>query len=80
MALVIDNGHLLYDENDDRCKVFVKQSQGMLFGFGIFIDKGCPSETKKYWGKWDWNSQEKSLLSIMESGGKWDGWEVNNVN
>lgn len=50
MALVIDNGHLLYDENDDRCKVFVKQSQGMLFGFGVFIDKGCPSENKKILG------------------------------
>lgn len=80
MTLVVDNGYLLYDENDDRCKVFVKQSQGTLFGFGVFIDKGCPSHTKKYWGVWDWEDQVKSLENIMKSGGKWDGWDVNNVN
>ncbi len=36
MALVIDNGHLLYDENDDRCKVFVKQSRNAFRVWGFY--------------------------------------------
>lgn len=78
--LVVDNGVLLYDESNELCKLYVKASQGNLFAFITFIDKGCPTNTKKYWGSWDWDAKEESIAQIMETGGKCDDWNVTGIN
>lgn len=69
--MIVDTGYLIYDDADERCKFILKQSQGALFAFVVCIDKGCPSDTKNYWGEFDWDSKEQAIHAIMDGGGKW---------
>ena len=73
--MIIDNGVLVYDESDPRCKLIVKGSQGHTFAFITFIDKSA-NMTKNYWGFFEHDDIRDCILRIMKNGGKWDGWTI----
>ncbi|MEY0164799.1 hypothetical protein AB7W12_22765 [Providencia rettgeri] len=75
MEKIKTSAGLIFDPKDSKCNCKIEMSQGELFAFIVCYQyHGGGSKTKeykKYWGRYSHNNPEKSILEIMESGGKW---------
>lgn len=70
MRVAASNG-LVYDDSNPLCSMEVSRSQGENYAFITVIEEKWPDHTKRYWGRFDFDDKEGSLIEIMETGGKW---------
>lgn len=77
MKIYNDFSNMVFDDDDPRCRVYVSRGQNGTYGFVQCLDignKGLRLSTpgiKRYWGDWNVDNPERSIKSIMRTGGKW---------
>jgi hypothetical protein len=71
----VETSNLVFDGSDKRCGIIFSYAQGQNFAFIQCFDPNQKKDSihsrKEYWGRWDWDNPESSMLHILESGGKW---------
>lgn len=70
----ININNLVFDERDPLCKCILTASQGQLYAFVQAVDTGFKGDLrvpKQYWGMYSYDEPRKSIISILEHGGKW---------
>tara|TARA_R110000764_G_scaffold112761_10_gene199800 strand:- start:30531 stop:30773 length:243 start_codon:yes stop_codon:yes gene_type:complete len=70
MKIEGSNG-LVYDDSNPLCWITVERSQGQNFAFIQFVETRWPDQTKRYWGRFDFDTKAADIKEIMETGGKW---------
>lgn len=65
---------LIYDDADELCKCYLETALGKGYAFVQCIDTGMDGThrfIKRYWGEYDVNNPEVSMIEILSYGGKW---------
>lgn len=78
MYLVNDHENMIFDSEDDRCLLIKAMGpDGRIHAFIQCLDVGNihnrlkTPHTKNYWGFYNADEPEKSILEIMHCGVKW---------
>ncbi|NQY33596.1 MAG: hypothetical protein HRT37_01240 [Alteromonadaceae bacterium] len=75
--LVVEINNIRFDDNNENCSIQYFRTQGYLFAFVQALDLGRidlrlkKPKPKRYWGLWDNNEPEKSMLNIFRNGSRW---------
>lgn len=73
----VENNDLVYADDLEGCSFTIAQTNGKYYAFVQVLDLGAKHcrfkkpMKKRYWGPWDANHPEHSMLNIIKHGGPW---------
>lgn len=80
MRVLVSSG-LLYDDANPLCGKILDRSQGQNFAFVQCVEEKHPDDyPRRYWGRWDFEDEERSMREILECGGKWPNLPAKHPN
>lgn len=69
--MIVEHNNMRYEDHHELCSCEIISGQhGKNFAFVQCFDIST-QELKRYWGSWDLENPESSMLSILDRGGKW---------
>ncbi len=66
--------NLVFDSSHEKCICITSSAEQRTFAFIQCLDVGCDGKyerPKRYWGLYDSQNPEDSIMRIMRTGGRW---------